>query len=411
MRILHTSDWHLGRTLGIQDLSADLERQLRRLAAYLEEYRVDVMLVAGDIFDDPCYRRNDRMHAAITAIADVFSPFLARGGTILAISGNHDVQPRLDTFREMLRLALLGQPQLNGDYIGRRGTFHLFTGPHNIDLIDGQGQVVQFQAMPYPTFSQYLKDEATQVTSPESRNERLQKQFLKLLHERQQKYRKVEYPSVLLSHIPVRGLAMQNGHMLTDADAVLIGQDAIDKGWIYAAFGDIHKPQTIDGEDKRKNARYAGSLMRLDLGEAADDKSCVIFEIGQGHQLCELEVLPLPCPPIASIIINAPEEVTMLRVRYPLASETLANITLNWQSGWEVDRDALLREVCTIFPRWYARSTPSVTHNHTIPGLTEEFQIANVPTTVRDFARVHFAQSTERTALLELLETLLAEEV
>jgi hypothetical protein len=157
--------------------------------------------------------------------------------------------------------------------------------------------------------------------------------------------------------------------------------------------------------------RYAGSLMRLDVGEAQDEKSCVLFEIGATGLISEPQVLPLPCPPIAAITITDLQEVATLASRYPHAAETLATITLHWEPGWEVDRDALLRDICAIFPRWYEHSTPLVMHANRASSPLGDYQIADVPTTVRDFSCTHFAENPARPALLELLETLLTVEV
>ena len=50
MRILHTADWHLGDRLGRIDRTADLRTAVERVAAHCQEHRVDVLLVAGDLF-------------------------------------------------------------------------------------------------------------------------------------------------------------------------------------------------------------------------------------------------------------------------------------------------------------------------------------------------------------------------
>jgi len=52
MRILHTADWHLGDRLGRQDRTDDLRRAVERVAGYCTSEKVDVLLVAGDIFSE-----------------------------------------------------------------------------------------------------------------------------------------------------------------------------------------------------------------------------------------------------------------------------------------------------------------------------------------------------------------------
>src|SRR5436309_3125735 len=107
MKILHTADWHMNDTLGRVDRSDDICRALERIAGYLEEYAVDVMLVAGDLFSEPA--RPERMRAAVAEIRRIFLPFLERGGTILAISGNHDSEVFFETLRDAFDLVAPGR--------------------------------------------------------------------------------------------------------------------------------------------------------------------------------------------------------------------------------------------------------------------------------------------------------------
>src|SRR4051812_31240204 len=87
MKILHTSDWHMNDYLGSQDRSEDIYRVLEQIAGYLDEHRVDVMLVTGDLFERSSAEKKE---AAVGQFKRIFLPFLERNGTILAISGNHD---------------------------------------------------------------------------------------------------------------------------------------------------------------------------------------------------------------------------------------------------------------------------------------------------------------------------------
>src|SRR5690349_8448160 len=108
MRILHTGDWHLGDQLGSRkpkiERHDDLGKVLLQIAGYLEKYEVDVMLVAGDVFSDYCKSNHEFMSRAVAQIRDIFSPFLVRGGTIVAISGNHDNELLFDILNNTLGL-------------------------------------------------------------------------------------------------------------------------------------------------------------------------------------------------------------------------------------------------------------------------------------------------------------------
>src|SRR5579872_5163020 len=97
MRILHTADWHMNARLGRVDRAADIVRSLTRIAGYLEERQVDVMLVAGDLLRERSSK--EEVDEAVAEIDRIFSPFLERGGTILAITGNHDSEVYFNTLR------------------------------------------------------------------------------------------------------------------------------------------------------------------------------------------------------------------------------------------------------------------------------------------------------------------------
>ena len=91
MRILHTSDWHLGRTLAQESLLDDQAQLLDQVFAAIVEHRVDVLIIAGDLFDRAVPRKE---------AVQLFNDFLARvyaetGAAIVAIAGNHDAPDRV----------------------------------------------------------------------------------------------------------------------------------------------------------------------------------------------------------------------------------------------------------------------------------------------------------------------------
>src|SRR3954463_12779138 len=88
MKILHTADWHLGDRLGRIDRTDDLRRAVERIALYCADARIDVLLVAGDLFSE--LARADTLRDSIGHLQETFGSFLHGGGTILAPTGNHD---------------------------------------------------------------------------------------------------------------------------------------------------------------------------------------------------------------------------------------------------------------------------------------------------------------------------------
>ena len=109
--------------LGRVDLSDDIKAALREIAGYLEQHRVDVMVVAGDLFSERL--RDSGMHDAISAIREIFGPFVERGGAIVAVAGNHDAELKFETLRQTLALG-----QGSGRFvITANPLLRLLTGP------------------------------------------------------------------------------------------------------------------------------------------------------------------------------------------------------------------------------------------------------------------------------------------
>src|SRR5262245_57129683 len=103
MRILHTADWHLADRLGRIDRTDDLRRAVERVAAYCAGESVDLLLVAGDLFSE--LAGPEALRESIRHLQDVFGAFLREGGSILAMTGNHDKENFCQTLRHAMNLA------------------------------------------------------------------------------------------------------------------------------------------------------------------------------------------------------------------------------------------------------------------------------------------------------------------
>ncbi|MBW3636667.1 MAG: exonuclease subunit SbcD, partial [Armatimonadetes bacterium] len=248
MKILHTADWHMNTTLGRQDLSAPIVAGLEIIAQYLEEYAVDVLVVAGDLFSERS--RDEGMREAISQIHRIFGPFVARGGTILAIAGNHDSELRFETLRDALRLGA-------GDAQGR---FILSANPQFLVLPDSRGARVQFALLPFPTPRCYLP--GTTFSTLEEKNRLVQAGFADALEQMRENRLDPALPAVLVSHVHVRGAQSHSLYKISESDDVVFEPSQIPLDWAYAAYGHIHKPgEAVAGMG---HVRYAGSVVPLD---------------------------------------------------------------------------------------------------------------------------------------------------
>lgn len=407
MKILHTADWHLGDRLGRIDRTDDLRRAVERVAGYCEQERVDVLLVAGDLFSE--LSRPDSLRDSIEHMQEVFERFLVAGGTILALTGNHDNENFCQTLRLVMNLAAPATCKA-GD-LRPGGRFYLDTHPTLLRLADRDGQEVQFILMPYPTPARYLQDEQGQrYAGLGEKNRHLHAAYARQLSALRQHPRfDPALPAVLAAHVHVQGATLPTLFRISEEEGIVFAERDLPTQLAYVALGHIHQPQALMG---LAHVRYSGSIERLDLGERHDDKGVVLVEIGPEGRRAEPCCLPLEATPIYEVELHTPlkEEVQRLRRLYPEAARHLVRLQFTYTAGVD-NLEETLRELEEIFPRWYHRDWKEA--NALGPALTvgQANRGKSFEETVRDYLNQELINHPDanREALLALAETLMKE--
>jgi exonuclease SbcD len=407
MRILHTADWHLGDRLGRIERTDDLRRAVERVADYCAQEQVDVLLVAGDVFSE--LSRPDGLRESIEHLEAVFEPFLLGGGTILALTGNHDNENFCQTLRLVMSLAAPATGK-TGD-LRPGGRFYLDTQPTFLRLADRAGREVQFLLMPYPTPGRYLSDEQAQrYGSLEERNRLLHAAFARQLGEFQHHPQfHPARPTVLAAHVHVQGAVLPTLFRMSEQESIIFAESDLPANLAYVALGHIHKPQALMG---LAHVRYSGSIERLDLGERRDDKGVVRVDIGPDGRQGEPRFLPLDATPIYDLEIRTPlkEELRRLRQLYPDARRDLVQIQLTYTAGVD-NLEEVLRELEDIFPRWYHRHWTEAHELGDALTLGEASRAKSFEDTVRDYLSQELVNHApaDRDAVLALAEVLIQE--
>ena len=401
MRILHTADWHMSTTLGRQDLSRYIIAALEKIAVYLEQFEVEVMVVAGDLFSERL--RDEGMRDAIAEIYRIFGPFVARGGTILAVAGNHDSELRFQTLRDALSLGA-------GEGFGR---FILSADPQTLVLRDKNGDSFQFALLPYPTPRAYLN--GVEFSSLEEKNRLVQAAFSAKLGEIARNL-DAKAPAILVSHVHIRGAQSHSLYQVSEGDDVVFEPSQISNRWTYAAYGHIHKPgQAVAGAP---HVRYSGSVVPLDAAERFDHKSVVLLDISASGEVVT-EILSLPQVSMHQITLDFVEnepnaELQQWRERLPDASEALVHTTLLYSPKTH-SISALRREIEVAFPRWYGRVEEKVGVEIAPRPLELAGDAAanplssDVPTLVRAYLQQRLEPSDDRDAILQIAEEFLSQ--
>ena len=263
MRLLHTADWHLGRSFHGESLlgaHADWVDWLVELAAASS---VDAILVAGDLYD--------RALPPVDAIrlADEALARLAEVAPVVVVSGNHDSAVRL-----AFGAALLA-----------RAGLHLRTDP----LAAGKPVLVGDTAI-YPI--PYLEPDAVRTRlGVEERGHAPVLDAAMALVRTDLARRPAGTRAVVVAHAFVAGAApsaSERDLAVGGAASVPVGTFA---GVDYLALGHLHGPQKV-GE----RGRYAGSPLAFSFSEARHRKSVALVELREGEPQVELVACPIPRP-------------------------------------------------------------------------------------------------------------------
>ncbi|MGV9414473.1 exonuclease SbcCD subunit D [Nocardia sp. NPDC003693] len=252
MRILHTSDWHIGRTFHGVDLLADQEASLTAIADVVAAERVDAVVLPGDVYD-----RSIPSADAIAVCNRGFEAIRAAGATIVATSGNHDSPTRL----------------------GALGSFAAAGGLHlrcriadvarPVMLSDSHGEVA-FYGIPY------LEPEITRVELgvPQARSHaEILDAAMRLI--RADLAGRAGVRSVVLAHAFVVGgeaTGSERSISVGGVETVPLGAFA---GLDYVALGHLHSPQTLS-----ESVRYSGSPLPYSFGERSHRKAVWLVELG-----------------------------------------------------------------------------------------------------------------------------------
>lgn len=282
MRILHTSDWHLGQHFHGKSRLAEHQAFGSWLVEKVVEHRVDLVIVAGDIFDTaapPSYAR-ECYHDIVTRLHDT--------GCLTAIlAGNHD------------SVAVLNE---TGDLLERFGTCVVTTVSDDLEqqvrlLKNNQGEPLAILcAVPFIRPRDVLKSESGQSTK--DRQLTLQNGIVshyQTLHEQALKLKAASglpLPIIATGHLTVVGGDKEKSESVRD---IYIGTlEALPVNALpdadYIALGHIHRSYAIGNQ---QHIRYSGSPIALSFDELDRAKSVTLVEF-YGDTLTNTERLEIP---------------------------------------------------------------------------------------------------------------------
>ncbi|MCY3851752.1 MAG: exonuclease SbcCD subunit D [Acidimicrobiaceae bacterium] len=307
MKLLHTSDWHVGKTIRGHSRAPEHSAVLDEIGSLVGEHSVDLVIVAGDLFEtaSPSAEAESLVYRTLLRLLDT-------GAQVAVISGNHDNARRLRAVAPVFEAL---------------GRIHLVTEPTRLEdgglisLSIPGGEEVRLAMLPFVSQRGVVraKDlmEAAAYENTQAYAERM-----RLLIEALTAGFGTDTVNILAAHAFVYGGRLGGGerdaHFIDDY-AISAQSFPVEAG--YVALGHVHRAQKIPGAAP---IHYCGSPLQLDFGEEDQVKQVNLVEIEPG----------IP-PRVTPVILNAGRALRTLR-------GSMVELAAQLEDG-TVDDDAWLR--------------------------------------------------------------------
>ncbi|HEK2035608.1 TPA: exonuclease subunit SbcD [Proteus mirabilis] len=280
MRIIHTSDWHLGQYFFTKTRAQEHQQFLDWLLAQIREQQVNAVIVAGDIFDTgspPSYAR-ELYNRFVVAIRDTQCQLIILGG-------NHDSVATLNESKSLLAC-------LNTTVIA------------NVHTETPQAPIILYQknhtpgallcAIPYLRPRDMINSKSGQSGADkqgalkEAIADYYQRQYQAALDLRKQL--NVNIPIIATGHLTTIGASVSDSVREIYIGTLEAFNATLFPPFDYIALGHIHRPQRVN---KSGHIRYSGSPIPLSFDESAQQKSVCLIDFEQ-DKLAEMTLLPIP---------------------------------------------------------------------------------------------------------------------
>ena len=288
MRILHTSDWHLGQHFMGKTRQAEHQAFCAWLLAQVRSHAVDVLLIAGDVFDTgapPSYAR-EQYYRLVVELRDA-------GCALVVLGGNHDSPAMLGESRSLL--AQLGTRVVPGVGVDLAEQVQVLHDPEGVP-----GAILC--AVPFIRPRDVTASQAGQ--SAQDKQQSLQQaiaEHYRALHELAQRKRDelgLALPIIATGHLTTVGASASESVREIYVGSLEAFPTSAFPPADYIALGHIHRPQKVGGLE---HIRYSGSPIALSFDEARQQKEVLLLDFDAAALQ---SITPLPVPvfqPMASL--------------------------------------------------------------------------------------------------------------
>lgn len=302
MKILHTSDWHLGHTLYNYDRSLEQQAFLEQLTRIVAEEKPDAMVVSGDIYHySTPSATTQKMYTDGMLEIHRACPDMA----IVVTAGNHDSSSKLEIDSNLWNhfgVKVVGNIERNREEVNLE--------KHIVEVRDKEGQLKGYIIAVPHVYPQNFP-----MLDTETPREERQARFFQALQDEVEKINTDGLPVVLMAHLSIEG-SDRSGHDETTGGIEYVPIGSMGEGYDYLALGHIHCPQDIKGNGC--HARYCGTPLPVNFDETYPH-SVSIVEVRK-HEVPEIRTVEIENPmPLVTLPKEAVtfEEAIKLLEEYP----------------------------------------------------------------------------------------------
>ncbi|ABA57217.1 Exodeoxyribonuclease I subunit D [Nitrosococcus oceani ATCC 19707] len=288
MRVLHTSDWHIGRTLYGRKRYEEFEAFLNWLAETIQQHEIDALLVAGDVFDTstPSHRAQELYYRFLCWVA------ASSCRHVIVVAGNHDSPSFLNAPKELLKA-------LDVHVVGST-TSDL---EEEVLVLRNEQDAPELIVCAVP----YLRDRDIRVAEAGESVEDKERKLIDgirthyaavaALAEQKREELGGDIPIVAMGHLFTAGGQTVDGDGVRElyvGSLAHVTAEVFPASFDYLALGHLHVPQKVKGSE---TMRYSGSPLPMGFGEAKQQKSVcrVAFDPIEGHsRAASVQLIDVP---------------------------------------------------------------------------------------------------------------------
>jgi DNA repair protein SbcD/Mre11 len=259
VKILHTADWHVGRTIQGRSRAEEHQAVLSELTDIAQRESVDLVLVAGDLFDTsaPAPEAERIVYRGLLALAEV--------APVVAIPGNHDSDRRLAALTPLFDLA--------------RVTIRAGVAKEPVEIDTASGELARIACIPWLS-QRYIVKAAHLMDEDAAQSRARYEERMALVVDSLTAGFTPDAVNIVMAHLAIVGAAFGGGERTAQT---------IFEYWVnstlfpahahYVALGHLHKAQAVIGPCP---IHYPGSPLQLDFGETDMNRCALVVEATPG---------------------------------------------------------------------------------------------------------------------------------